>query len=78
MPISNSLIEDVKVIVASLQTVVLETLSDLKTAKGTVLVTGVGFPELIKRALNRNLSGKEIKKAIQHWRGGNERVKIPK
>ena len=32
------------------------------------------FPELTQRALNENLSGKEIKKAIQHWKGDYERV----
>jgi hypothetical protein len=29
---------------------------------------------LIQRAVNENLSGKEIKKAIQHWKGDYERV----
>jgi len=29
---------------------------------------------LIQRALNENLSGKAIKKAIQHWEGDYERV----
>ena len=32
------------------------------------------FPLLTQRALNENLSGKEIKKAIQHWKGDYERV----
>lgn len=29
---------------------------------------------LVQRAVNENLSGKEIKKAIQHWKGDYERV----
>jgi phosphoserine phosphatase len=32
------------------------------------------FPPLTHRALNENLSGKEIKKAIQHWKSDHERV----
>lgn len=32
------------------------------------------FPELTQRVLNENLSGKEIKKVIQHWKGDYERV----
>ena len=32
------------------------------------------FPGLTQRALHENLSGKEIKKAIQHWKGDYERV----
>ena len=32
------------------------------------------FPELTQKAMNENLSGKEIKKAIQHWKGDYERV----
>ena len=32
------------------------------------------FPALTERALHENLSGKEIKKAIQHWKGDYERV----
>ena len=32
------------------------------------------FPALTQRVLNENLSGKEIKKAIQHWKGDYERV----
>lgn len=32
------------------------------------------FPALIQRALNENLSGTAIKKAIQHWKGDHERV----
>lgn len=32
------------------------------------------FPKLTQKAMNENLSGKEIKKAIQHWKGDYERV----
>ncbi|MDP3680104.1 MAG: DUF6526 family protein [Flavobacterium sp.] len=32
------------------------------------------FPELTQKAMNENLSGKEIKKVIQHWKGDYERV----
>ncbi|MDI5950410.1 DUF6526 family protein [Flavobacterium yafengii] len=32
------------------------------------------FPALTQKAMNENLSGKEIKKAIQHWKGDYERV----
>lgn len=32
------------------------------------------FSALTQRALHENLSGKEIKKAIQHWKGDYERV----
>lgn len=32
------------------------------------------FPALTQRALKESLSGKEIKKAIQHWKGDYERV----
>ncbi|MDI5888301.1 MULTISPECIES: DUF6526 family protein [Flavobacterium] len=32
------------------------------------------FPELTQKAMNENLSGKEIKKLIQHWKGDYERV----
>ena len=32
------------------------------------------LPKLTERALNEKLSGKEIKKAIVHWRGDFERV----
>ena len=32
------------------------------------------FPALIQRAMNENLSGTAIKKAIQHWKGDYERV----
>ena len=32
------------------------------------------FPALTQRALHENFSGKEIKKAIQHWKGDYERV----
>ncbi|SFF20377.1 DUF6526 family protein [Flavobacterium xueshanense] len=32
------------------------------------------FPALTQRALKESLSGKEIKKAIQHWKGDYQRV----
>nr|WP_315232265.1 DUF6526 family protein [uncultured Flavobacterium sp.] len=32
------------------------------------------FPKLTQKAMNENLSGKEIKKVIQHWKGDYERV----
>jgi hypothetical protein len=32
------------------------------------------LPALTQRALKESLSGKEIKKAIQHWKGDYERV----
>lgn len=32
------------------------------------------FPALTQRAMNENLSGTAIKKAIQHWKGDYERV----
>ena len=32
------------------------------------------YPGLTQRALHENLSGKEIKKAIKHWKGDYERV----